>query len=79
MESTDTQNLLKGTLLFAGTYLLLRSGTRLYQTLFQSSSNETTTTKDLWMREACTVSMGVSGAALVYLVYGADRGSVLHN
>ena len=78
MESTDTQNLLKGTLLFAGTYLLLRSGTRLYQTLFQPSSSETPT-KDLWMREACTVSMGVSGAALVYLVYGADRGSVLHN
>lgn len=69
MDMSDGKTLLRGTLLFAGAYLVARGAHRVYTELFKSTEEKTTkTAKDVALSTTCTLSMGGLGAGLVWMV-----------
>jgi len=69
MDMSDGKTLLRGTLLFAGAYLVAKGAHRVYTELFKSADDTSTkTAKDVALSTACTLSMGGLGTGLAWLV-----------
>ena len=78
LNTLNTDNLLKGSFLFAGAYLVARAGRRVYQSLTtvpqtQEKQEPSDATKQLLLSETCTLSMGVLGTVLLFSAYEASR------
>ena len=67
--NTQSQKLLPGLLLAAGTYFVWRAGSRLYQsvTVARKAEEAQPWNRERVLREVCTASMGLAGlGASVY-------------
>ena len=77
LNTLNTDNLLKGTFLFAGAYLVARAGRRVYQSLTAvpqtQEKQEPSATKQLLLSETCSLSMGILGTVLLFSAYEASR------
>ncbi|AYV76965.1 MAG: hypothetical protein Barrevirus6_3 [Barrevirus sp.] len=77
MDSFNSNNLLKGSALFAGLYFVAKAGHRAYRSITNSETDQAerkarhlTTlgiVSDIALSESCTLSMGSIGVALLFV------------